>query len=32
MSELKRTALFEQHEKLGAKNIGFCGWGNACSI
>ena len=26
MSELKRTALFEQHEKLGAKNIGFCGW------
>ncbi len=26
MSELKRTALFKQHEKLGAKNIGFCGW------
>jgi len=26
MSELKRTALFERHEKLGAKNIGFCGW------
>jgi len=26
MSELRRTALFEQHEKLGAKNIGFCGW------
>ncbi len=26
MSELKRTALFDRHEKLGAKNIGFCGW------
>ncbi len=26
MSELKRTALFDQHVKLGAKNIGFCGW------
>ena len=26
MLELKRTALFEQHEKMGAKNIGFCGW------
>ena len=26
MSELKRTALFDRHKKLGAKNIGFCGW------
>jgi len=26
MSKLKRTALFDRHEKLGAKNIGFCGW------
>ncbi|MBL0687606.1 MAG: glycine cleavage system aminomethyltransferase GcvT [Sulfurospirillum sp.] len=26
MSKLKRTTLFEEHEKLGAKNIGFCGW------
>ncbi len=26
MSKLKRTALFDRHKKLGAKNIGFCGW------
>jgi len=26
MENLKRTALFDKHVELGAKNIGFCGW------
>ncbi len=26
MEELKRTVLFDKHEQLHAKNIGFCGW------
>ena len=26
MDRLKRTALFEKHLVLSAKNIGFCGW------
>lgn len=26
MEKLKRTPLFEKHQKLGAKSIGFCGW------
>ncbi|WP_024954568.1 glycine cleavage system aminomethyltransferase GcvT [Sulfurospirillum arcachonense] len=26
MDKLKRTALFEKHQELNAKNIGFCGW------
>lgn len=26
MSELKRTPLFEEHQKLGGKIVGFAGW------
>ena len=26
MEELKRTALFDKHKELNAKNVGFCGW------
>ena len=26
MSELLRTSLYEKHQALHAKNIGFCGW------
>lgn len=26
MQDLKRTALFDKHKDLKAKNIGFCGW------
>ena len=26
MEELKRTALFNKHKELNARNVGFCGW------
>ncbi len=26
MEELKRTALFDKHKELNARNVGFCGW------
>ncbi len=26
MEELKRTALFDKHKGLNARNVGFCGW------
>ena len=26
MEELKRTVLFDKHNELNARNVGFCGW------
>ncbi len=26
MDKLQRTVLFDKHQKLNAKNVGFCGW------
>jgi len=26
MENLKRTSLYDKHVKLGARNVGFCGW------